>query len=671
MSIFEVSYTFGVYPLQQYLLKFPNGRYQALSVSWDSRPKEIGGQRWFHLYPNERIPPNDPLHWTGSYFNWNSRCAACHSTNLERNYSVDTNHYKTTWSEINVSCEACHGAAEKHLLWTKQNTALPFSGFEYSLKSTTQWQLKPGDVTASPTESKVQTQLPVCANCHSRRSQLTEPLPTGKAALNYDNHYQLSLLDDPLYHADGQIQDEVFEMGSFLQSKMFHRGVTCSNCHEPHSLKLHADGNNLCSQCHLASKFDNPSHHFHELNSPGAQCVNCHMPKTTYMGVDDRADHSFRIPRPDLSDVTGAPNACIKCHTAKSNSWATKALSSWLASIDKSLPSHSGIVMAAARQGIASSNEINQLARDVQAADIVRASAINVLPADATSFATAQSSLKSESALIRSSAVKFFERIPPQQRFTYLSPLVSDTHKIVRLEVATVLAEAPTTNLNTQQRDELNKLFEEYVETQNVNADTHESQLNLGIFYTRRGEYSAAQHHFEKAMVIAPYFFPSYLNLADLLREMGNESVAESVLQKGISLIDSSAQLHSALGLNLVRQKKYTEAEPHLSRANALDPNNEFHAQVYASILDHLGKHLDAVKVLSKYLSEHQSESLKVQRDEINQRVSKQNQADQGKKQQALQPSGNEDKLLFILIIFVALVIGTWAFVFQLKKSLK
>jgi len=116
---FEVKYTFGVEPLQQYLIAFPGGRLQSLTFAWDTRPAAQGGQRWFSLYPDTRIPPNDPLHWTGPDQNWNYQCAACHSTNLRKNYDAAAKRYATTWSEIDVACEACHGPGSRHVDWGK------------------------------------------------------------------------------------------------------------------------------------------------------------------------------------------------------------------------------------------------------------------------------------------------------------------------------------------------------------------------------------------------------------------------------------------------------------------------------------------------------------------------------------------------------------------------
>ena len=141
--------------------------------------------------------------------------------------------------------------------------------------------------------------------------------------------YLPALLEPGLYHSDGQIDGEVYEYGSFLQSRMHAASVTCSDCHDPHSLKLRAEGNALCAQCHLPERFDLSAHHNHEPGSAGAQCVNCHMPTKTYMVVDARRDHSIRVPRPDLSISLGTPNACTPCHADRPAQWAAEAVAGW------------------------------------------------------------------------------------------------------------------------------------------------------------------------------------------------------------------------------------------------------------------------------------------------------------------------------------------------------
>ena len=292
LTEFPVDYVFGVYPLQQYLLPLSRGRWQALSIAWDARPKTEGGQRWYHLYPDEIIDYKDPLHWTGPYQNWNTRCAECHSTKLEKNYNALNKTFATTFTEIDVSCEACHGPGKTHLDLAAANTLgeARHGGFPMSLGQQGQWQFIDGNNIASrvsPVESR--TQIDSCGRCHSRRGTLGDYHYGGDLL---DTH-RLSLPQSPLYYHDGQILDEDYVYGSFIQSKMHMTGVVCSNCHEPHSLKLRvaegASQNGVCAQCHKPNIYDVAQHHHHIPGSTGAQCSNCHMPETTYMGVDPPA----------------------------------------------------------------------------------------------------------------------------------------------------------------------------------------------------------------------------------------------------------------------------------------------------------------------------------------------------------------------------------------------
>jgi len=315
-------YTFGVDPLQQYLVALPDGRLQAFGVAWDSRPAAAGGQRWFDLYPGDRLEPGDPLHWTGRDQTWNHMCAECHSTGLRKGYQADEDRYRTTWSEIDVACEACHGPGSRHVSWARAEAGArpgagggdPERGLAVRLRDAVpgQWimDLETGIAKRSPPRAR-DTQIEVCARCHSRRATLTESYRHGGSLL--DTHAP-ALLDAALYFADGQIREEVFEWGSFLQSRMHRAGVTCSDCHDPHSLAVRGEGNAACAGCHLPSRFDAVEHHRHRPGTRGAACVECHMPAREYMVVDRRRDHSLRVPRPDLATALGAPDACTACH---------------------------------------------------------------------------------------------------------------------------------------------------------------------------------------------------------------------------------------------------------------------------------------------------------------------------------------------------------------------
>ena len=322
---YEIQFAFGVYPLQQYLISMPGGRLQALGIAWDSRPRERGGQRWFFLYPNQNIAASDPLHWSGIDQTWNYMCADCHSTNVRKNYDLQTRSYKTSYAEINVACEACHGPGSNHLAWAKRwgdwKTLDASKGLTIALdkQSASAWAIDPATSKPHRTMQRVsEHEIQMCARCHSRRGQIHEDFVHGQSI---GDDYRVALLDGDLYFPDGQIKEEVYEYGSFLQSRMYREGVTCSDCHDPHSLKLRADGNNVCLQCHSV-RYDSPLHHFHQPGSAGALCANCHMPTRTYMVIDVRRDHSLRIPRPDVSVKIGTPNACNQCHSNKSAQWA-------------------------------------------------------------------------------------------------------------------------------------------------------------------------------------------------------------------------------------------------------------------------------------------------------------------------------------------------------------
>src|SRR5208283_5250256 len=385
---YEIAYTFGVFPLQQYLIAFPGGRYQALGIVWDSRPKAQGGQGWFPLYPAQILRAGDRLHWTGRDQTWNYQCACCHSTDVKKNYDLAADSYPTSWTDIDVACEACHGPGSRHIAWaknSKQSLGEPDhpsenSTMELAIKlepaSRSQWQMNPETGIAQRSESLKSRELDVCAGCHSRRKMIAQDPRAGAAFLD---SYLPALLKSGLYHPDGQIDGEVFEYGSFVQSRMYHAGVTCSDCHEPHSLALRAQGNGLCAQCHLPAKFDVAEHYHHPQGSAGAQCVNCHMPSKTYMGVDDRRDHSIRVPRPDLSASIGTPNACTQCHADRTAEWGAQRIAEWFPNGRQTRP-HYGVALYAGRIGAANAEPLlDALIADKDQPAIARASALALL----------------------------------------------------------------------------------------------------------------------------------------------------------------------------------------------------------------------------------------------------------------------------------------------------
>lgn len=622
LKVFEIAYTFGFYPLQQYLVAFPAGRYQALNIVWDSRPKAEGGQRWIHLYPagavngGEPVRHDDIVHWTGSFQNWNSRCAACHSTGLDKNYSASSSSYATNWQEINVACEACHGPAADHLDWANSQLGEdrsgsapsdppPNKGFAFSLNDRGPFGPSPGgnnNILERLDGARPLTQVETCAACHSRRSELGG----ADAGQRFDDRYHLALIEPGLYFPDGQVRDEVYVYGSFLQSKMHAAGVVCSNCHEPHSGALQVPGNALCSQCHAAAAYDQPSHHRHQPGTAGAACVECHMPDRSYMVVDDRRDHSFRVPEPRLTLELGVPNACNQCHQDRDPRWAVEALTAWGIG-GATRAGHAGVLAGAWAGQSAALPGLLALAGNEQQPAILRASAVLAsgnFPIRDTLAAIAQV-LYSDDSLVRTAAVRTLDRLPADQRYALLKALVGDPVKSVRMAVARQLADVPLAQLQADEAKALEALRKEYLESIRDLTDMPEEQMNLGLYQIAAGNPEAAEKAYREALKLAPAFVPALLNLADLYRANGLDKQAGPLLQRAISLAPGDAAPQHAMGLLLIRQSQLDAAVGYLQRAAELDPVNVRYSYVYGVALWESGRQQEAVATLEAALTAH------------------------------------------------------------------
>lgn len=605
---YPIAYTFGVTPLQQYLIGFPNGRYQALAAAWDARSAEEGGQRWFHMYPDEAIPPGDLLHWTGTYQNWNYMCADCHSTNLQKGYDVASDQYNTTWSEIDVSCEACHGPASEHVTWAQTGSeGSDNKGFLVALKDANQgaWRINTTTGNAERTAPlAAPTQVETCARCHARRSVLAEPWQPQQAFLTT---HRPALLDEGLYHADGQILDEVYVYGSFVQSKMHAKGVVCSDCHNPHSLELKAPGNALCGSCHLSSQYDTPDHHFHEAGTAGAQCVECHMPTQTYMVVDPRRDHSLRVPRPDLSVKLRTPNACTQCHTTQSDTWAANTIARWYGP-NRRQETHYGEAIAAGQSGVATAlPQLTALAADGTQPAIARATAASLVGRypSAEAVASLQNTLADTEPLVRMASLSALEPFSPADRVALASRLLSDSVEAVRLEAARVLAAVPRAQIPPDLQVAFTEALQAYETAQLVNADRPESHMNLGLLYAQQGRLGEAQQAYRTALRIAPWFVQAYVNLADVYRALGRDAEGEGLLRKAIQRDATAAEAHYSLGLLLVRQRKTDEALTALHEAVRLQPANARFSYVLGVALNTNGQAEQALQVLERAYQQH------------------------------------------------------------------
>jgi Flp pilus assembly protein TadD len=608
---YQIQYTFGVSPLQQYLIAMPGGRIQALGIAWDTRSRESGGQRWFFLYPGQKITFRDSRHWTGIDQNWNYMCADCHSTNLRKNYSPRTRTFATAYAEINVACEACHGPGSNHVAWAKKEGDWKkfesTGGLTIALdeRKGVAWAIDPATDNArrsSPRQSEREIQM--CARCHARRGEIDEDYVHGQPV---GDDYRVALLDADLYYPDGQIKEEDYEYGSFIQSRMFHAGVTCSDCHEPHSARLRAEGNTVCAQCHFAQKYDSPQHHFHKAGSAGARCVECHMPTRTYMVVDRRRDHSIRIPRPDLSVKLGTPNACTNCHTDKSANWALDSVRKWYGRAPGSFQRFAETLDAGSMGAPGAVQSIEQLVADVEQPAIARATALAMLAnyAPPPTDAAIRAGLVDDSALVRRAAARALTNTDPNASANALAPLLRDPVRSVRIEAAEVLAGVPGENFPADVAAAFSRATDEYVSAQELNADRPEAHLNLGLLYAKEDHFDKAEAELKTALSLEPGFAPAAVNLADLYRAQNRDEEGERVLQDARKDSPNDASLEHALGLLMVRQKRNAEGLALLGAAAHGEPGNARYVYVYAIALSEAGKPGPAIEALEGSLDLH------------------------------------------------------------------
>ena len=564
MGDFEITHTFGWFPLQQYLIPFPGGRLQTLHIAWDSRDNQ-----WFRVPPEGPIAPDDWLYWTNAAQNWNGMCAQCHSTNLEKNYDPETDTYNTTWSDINVGCEACHGPGSAHVEWAEMS--------EMARPRTLNF-----DLTQKTSDISSREMVEQCAPCHSRRGAIDD---INHTETDFLETFLPSLLNEELYFADGQILDEVYVYGSFTQSKMYRHDVRCSDCHDVHSIELVKEGNELCLQCHRGAQYDTKEHHFHkqegEAGDPvlsaegnvlfevgtGAQCVQCHMPGRYYMGVDYRPDHSFRIPDPALNAEVGAPDACLRCHVDKDTQWSQETVNEWYGPGRKG---HYGTILARGRRGEdAAGEDLRRLAGDPLYPVIVRATALSLLagyPGPETLQAM-EIGLMDEEPLIRRTAVGTIQPATPDALARLLTPSLYDPVKNVRIEAARRLAGDMARYLRPEQQALAQKMLSEYEAAMNYSADFSYSRHNLANLYAELNRPEDAIKEYEAALRIDNQFFPAAANLSVLYNQNGQNELAEKVLKDALAIDPNLHELAYSLGLLLVEMQQYGEALTYIEQA--------------------------------------------------------------------------------------------------------
>lgn len=608
---FVISHSFGWTPLQQYLVTMPDGRLQALPWAWDTRPVAAGGQRWFHVYGNEPIPAGDPRHWTGLQQNANHMCAECHTTGYDKGYRPVTDRFETRWSELGVGCESCHGPGARHVAWAEAGKPAgdPARGFTSRQPRFTPFPaMTSGPASTSPAPASSPSasspaaspaEVETCARCHARRGVIDPGWQPGQPFM--DSHRPVLLSSDMFEH-DGQMKDEVFNDHAFRQSLMFAKGVTCGHCHDPHSGQVRQGRAEVCSQCHEPPRYAVPAHTGHPAAPGQPDCVSCHMPARTYMQIDTRHDHSFRIPRPDLTETLGTPNACAACHADKPARWAAEAVARWHGPKRKGFQTF-GPAFHASRAGDAAAREqLQALATDLSVPAVARATAVAELsawPAEATERALV-AALADPDPLVRSSAVSQHDGLAPALRRQRLVPLLGDPVRLVRITAAFALADLRADMLPPDAAAALAAAIRETEAAQAADLDRPEARISLALLRLRQGRIDDAETEYRAAMRLDPASTAAAINLADLLRRTGREAAAEALLREALRRDPGAAAAQYALGLSLLRQRRAPEALAAFRSAAEVPAPQARHLYAYGLALQSAGQPAEALAIWRK-----------------------------------------------------------------------
>jgi len=587
------------YPLRQFLVPFPGGRWQALEAAYDPANNE-----WFNVYGEEDRQPGEWGHWTGRGMNWNTMCAGCHNTRLRKNYEVATDTFRTTMAEQSVGCEACHGPMQAHNDWQREHG---HSGL------------------VDPTVPRWDQRqvLDYCGFCHARRTDLTGDFKPGD---NFFDHQDLVIVDrTDRYYPDGQVWDEDFEYASFLSSPMHAAGVTCLDCHDPHSAKTRLPGNWLCMRCHdggyenaavidpvshsrhkvfgyttngVLVDFDLSNYHPKRIEETGGECVNCHMPQTVYMERHWRHDHGFTIPDPLLTQEHGIPNACNRCHQDETVGWALEAVESWYSNRMDRPTRHRAQWLARARRDDPAARE--PLVRMVTEEPLGywRAAAIENLDpwvGDPAVNAALLQALSDADPLVRSKAARVVEPLletpsgPTVTRALRLA--LDDPIRAVQMQAAWVLRRE--LDLDTLAAGELLHYLD-------LNADQPAGQMQHGAWHLGRGDTTRAVEHYAKAVAWDSYSAPIRHDYAIVLSMLGRSREAISELEAARRLAPGEAEYAYKLGLALHEAGDLGRSITELERAVQLDPRHARAGYNLGLALNASGRLTDALEALRR-----------------------------------------------------------------------
>ena len=480
MQTFQIDSIIGVRRIQMFTTKMDGGRIQVLPVML-----EVPNRRWFdytHFIfggPTDfDVPPDSPNSWYTFARNFNSRCIRCHATEFDPGYDPDAGTYETTWNEMAVGCESCHGAGGAHV---------------------TKWRrLEDGpDPIVNPKRLGIERGNMVCGQCHSESAMVQPGYKPGDDLWAFMD--PAGLEDKKHVHPDGRARELIHNLVPILESEC--GPIACTKCHDPHGSKHLGDllrplsDDRTCTQCHEEIGANLTAHTHHKAESTGSRCVNCHMQRMVIEGGHGWThDHTISVPSMVNTKTLGLTNACKACHVLEDTNWEIPHFERWYPDADKNnhrVPLAKAV--AGGRKRTAEAKPLLEaLAEDAK--PIYRAGAVRLLAGYDTDLAKA---LEDPSPLVRRAAIDGVKRTDPAA----LVPLLDDPNHVLRYRAAMALTERHA----REHPDVRTRVIEVLTEFARRKPDSDATHYALGILFEVAGDMPRARRSYARYLRINPW----------------------------------------------------------------------------------------------------------------------------------------------------------------------
>ncbi len=572
---YPIVWALGGKNVSYYLTELDNGMLQTIPLAYDHNKKI-----WYNNpesavrhFPDQNMPADQALPWKDRMYTFNTSCYSCHVSQLETNFDVATDSYRSTWKEPGINCETCHGPSAEHVR---------------VMKIAEKKGKVPNDIKLIVTSKFTQEQHnSSCAPCHAQMRPITPSYMPGD---RFWDNYDLVTLEDNDFYPDGRDLGETYTYTSWNMNQCMLNGeLHCVTCHTSSGRNRYKDNpNEACLQCHNNRTENLTAHTGHKADSEGSVCVNCHMPQTMF-GRMMQSDHSFRPPMPEATIRYGSPNACNLCHTDKTPEWAN--------AIVKARPNGNyqdetikwaDLILQAKQGKWDNLDEMLDIIDNEKYDPVVQNSLIRLLDncEDAKKWPVLiKTIVENHSPLVRSSAASgLLDNLSDEARKA-LVKAAGDEYRLVRVSAALPLASFPSNSFTAEDMESVGKATNEYLTSLVTRPDDWSSHYNLGVYYQNRGEIDHALESYEMAAKLYPESLMPFINSSVLYSYIGNQEKAEQNLRKVIELEPNNEAANLNLGLLLAEMGRLDEAEATLKKALSANPEGQAVAAKNLSVI--------------------------------------------------------------------------------------